>query len=533
MRRVSNIALAVAAATALAASIAVFAHDRNTRVAPNAFANKYTFKQRRPEIIDSITLAATGAEAADLIADTAIRDAVEPVSLAGVDNEVRNAWLDLVPRTDGELKDASGLMLEAIKTNPGWPYHEALLGETVYTRHSRNLSPELVTKYEQWRIPLLAGAEAANVDDNLWQSLAVGYIQTWPDLGRIHVKTSRMVFHRAFEDPEFVTETFSLAIQTIGKQRAVAAVPDRAKPLWQAMQQLGKSGDVLTAWSVHQRWDAAEWRERGEDLAAIEKQSARGDLDEERRLCQLWTSAHSVWDYDSPAAHKQAARLLELWPAGTEGQWRSDPRADIVRYFLGGRTADVNGAVLARTIDSIAGVPLPTVARIRVLAGDIAGAESIVRSAEGFGSLEWTPYVLELTRYWIGQKEKAKARAAFAQLAPAAREECDAAIVGAAAGEIVPPASLSGTSRIWIDKTAIALCTPRSSQPALTLTLLGGSPAVIDYGVDAARSGSMLLSASQRPVVADLVTTAGMRTIDANVVLASTPAPSIALDLRP
>jgi hypothetical protein len=505
------------------ASYATYAMDRSSRIPAQKFAKQYTMPLRRPEIVKSLEYAPSGDFATDLVADATLRDVAVPVNLSGLPADARAAWIDAVPKYDEQMTRATNLALDAIAGRPGWPYHSALLGQLVYTRQARSLSPDLVRNHALWSKPLHDAATNASTDDALWQSLALAQLQTWADLGRIHAKTAHPIFLHAFEDPEFVTNTFAQAVNTIGKETAFRALPDRAKPLWRALQEVGKGGDVLAAWAIHQRWDAAEWRERGEDLTAIEKHAARRDVEETRRLCVQWTSVHSVWDYDSKEAHRQAARLLEMWPGGTEGRWIDDPRSQIARYFLSGRTADVNGGALLRSIDSLAGVPQPVAARIHVLAGDIAGAESIAKSSDSFGTFEWTPYILELARHWNVQRDKTRASAALAQLAPAAREECDALMVRR---DIEGKEKVAIGSRDLSSPAAvgspIALCIDQSTP--LSVRITSAASAIVDYGWDGARSASALVTSVSRSLSLAAPPQRGMRQLTTRPAVAGTAA---------
>ena len=494
---IANVLLALISVVLAYASYTIFARDRESRTPAQQFADRYNMPLRRPEIVKSLEYAPSSDFATDLVTDTMLNDLVTPVNLNSLSPEARAAWMDAVSLYDEELTSAADLELGAIAARPGWPYHSALLGQLVYAQQAHALSPALVTNYKRWARPLHNAAAAAETDNSLWQSLAAAEIETWPDLGRVHAGNARSVFRHAFEDPEFVTGTFRLAINTIGKENAIRALPDRARPLWAALEECGRIGDIFAAWSIHQRWDAAEWREREADLVQTEKASTRLDVDEARRLCARWSSIHSVWDYDSSEARSQAARLLEVWPAGTEGRWLDDPRSQFVRYFLSGRTVNVKGSSLLRSVESLSGVPLPVLARIHVLAGDISGAEAIAKASDSFGAFEWTPYVLELARYWNSRNDKARARAALAQLPPAAREECDTLLMRHAVegGEKVAISSDDRPLEVAAG-SPVALCVDRPA--ALVLEISSAAGAIVDYGWDGARTATVLAPPGSR-----------------------------------
>lgn len=485
MRIVASLVAAAACALFAFAAYDGFAKDRDARKPVEAFAQRFQMTLRRPAVAATLQYAPSADFATDLVADASLRDATVSVRLAGLTPEQRMAWLDAIGHIDEQLARAADLSLDAMTQRPGWPYHPALLGQLVYTRDARALSPSIVTQSNRWTVPLGVATTAASNDDLLWQFTALAYLQTWPDLGSQH-RNATPVFRRAFEDVDFVRATFASAVQIIGIDAAVNNLPDAPKPLWAAFNQLANAGDMDHAWRVHQRWDAAEWNRRAADLAAIEQAASRRDVGIVRAKCESWTRDHSVWDYDTPAAHAQAARLLELWPVSDSGKWSNDERADVIRYFLSGRREGASGALLVRTAETVSGVPEPTQAQLHVLASDLGGAEAIAKRSDSFGSFEWKPYLFELSRYWMNKGDRTQAQAALAKLPATAREECEAVTLTGGTTQ------LANTIRFTLnDRVSVPMC---NLQPAAAkLTLSSDTPAVLDYGWDGARNASVLL----------------------------------------
>ncbi|HEX9606039.1 MAG TPA: hypothetical protein VF962_02315, partial [Gemmatimonadaceae bacterium] len=459
-----------------------------------------------------------------------LRDVLVPISLNGLTPEVRVAWMDAIPQYDEQMRRGAELALDAVTERPGWPYHAFLLGQLVYARDSRAFSSQLITGSGRWSVPLLRAAGAADSDDALWQSLALAYLQTWPDLSQIHAASAPTVLRKAFRDVTFVRSTFGPAMQIVGKNMAIACLSDAPGALWEAFQQIAMAGDIGTAWTLHQRWDAAEWRARRDDLLKIDRAAARGNIDETRWLCHVWTSMHSVWDYDSPEAHAQAGRLLDLWPVSDVGRWPTDNRAEVIRYFLAGRENTVDGAILAHSATALRGIPSSTQARLRVLAADISGADAIARSSESLGSFEWTPYLVDLARYWLRNGDPEKARAALATLPPAARNECDVRAVREAAGEVTHPADTNRIGLVWSEQADVPICLPKGVATTVKLVLLSSTPVVVDYGWDRARYGCVLLSRSGETVEVALPAVEGMHTLSVRTPFRP-PASSLSVEL--
>jgi hypothetical protein len=517
----ANAVLTIAMACCAYASYAAFEADRASRIPAATFAERFAMPLRRPEVVKSLDYAPSGDFADDLIAETTLRDVLLPVNLRELEPKAVTAWIQSVETRDLQLTEASEVMLDALSQRPGWPYHATLLGQLVYTRDARALSPDLVRQYRRWSVPLYAGVHAAPNDRDLWQFLALSYIQTWPDLAHEHAPFAGAVLRNAFDDPEFVRTAFGQAAQIVGTDPVIAALPDSPLPLRAAFEQLATAGQVDAAWRVYQRWDAAEWRQRKLDLDRVESVAARADVTELRRVCRLWLSAHSVRDYDSAAARAQVARLLDRWPASDVGRWPSDPRTDAIAYLLAGRRDSVEGAVLLRAAAPLSGMPAAMQAQLHVVAADIIGAETIARAADSFGSFEWTPYVLDLSRYWLQHGSREKARAALTSLSPASRPECESTIVRAEAGDGSATEKGSGETTVQGGRARVPLCLPTPTPATVTLTLLDGPPVIVDYGWDRARSGSMLLSRPGQAVAVALPPMQGFRAATVSCIPAS------------
>lgn len=528
---VTNIVLVLASSVAAFAAYTIYAEDDRSRRPAEEFAAQYTMPLRRPDVATTLQYAPSSDFAIDFIADATLRDVSVPVQLWRFDPRARAAWIDAVPRFDEQMHRATDLELDAIRLRPGWSYHQALLGQLVYTRGARALSPSLVTQSRRWSVPLSIGVRAATNDVELRDFLALAYLQTWPDLAAVHAKAAPEVFRGAFEDAAFVRASFDQASQILGREAAISYLPDSPKALWAAFEQLASSGATVDAWRVHQRWDAAEWRQRQRDIDEIERAVTRGDIYGAQQLCLAWTAAHSVWDYDSPAAHAQAARILDLWPVSDNGGWPNDPRVDLIRYFLAGRSDGIDGAVLARAATPVSGIPPPTQAEICVLASDIGGADSIARASDSFGSFEWKTYSVDLARYWLRKGDRAKAGAALAKLPPAARDECEA-LTAFAAVNGASPAPSPDITLMWTGSADVPLCFSKKTGATLTLTLAGSTPVIVDYGWDRARSGSVLLSPDAQQSEVTLPSAEGMRTVSVRALAQPVETP-VSLEVKP
>ena len=503
-----NALMALACLVLAAASIASYRHDIATRATTDAFVRDFELDLRHPDVATTVTLTPRFDVAADVLADLTLRDAVLSVNLREAEPALRASWIKAISRMDDEFTAAQSLTLEAIAARPGWPFHQSLLGQLVFQRASRSFDPSLITHIEQWRLPLLQGATDAGSDITLWQSLALGYLQTWPSLNRDDRLSSPAVFRRAFAGPEFVKYLFTPAIQLLGIREAVSFLPEKAKPLWEAFQQIVRNGDVDAAWLIHRHWDSAEWKERSDDLAEIQIHELRGDVDATRTLCGSWTAQHSIWNYDSPAAHRQAARLLELWPAGHQGSWDRDGRAELLRYLIDSRQEYVSGSSMERAVDALDGVPSATRAQILLMAGNVDAARSVAKASEDLGSLAWTPYLLGAAREARERGNAAESKRLLALISPAAVEECDTRQAQDDINLATPKTAGEGGVLLRLPVMAAgeaqSVCIPTSGA-RISIELLTDHPQVIDWAVEGARRGSCLIGSDRRVEFSDWI----------------------------
>ena len=476
-------ALPAVACLALAVvSVVRWSGDLRTRDPLDRFVTEYRFDLRRPDVAQSVRLAPSFDIGADLLANYALADAVVPAKLRDLTPEQRQAWIEMPANIGNELRDARQLMLASIAALPGWPYHQALLGQLVYTDGARVLSPDLVRRSEQWSIPLRRAAEAAPADGQIWQSLALGYLQTWPDLSAKHREHLPVALRQSFEDPAFVRAIFGAAVDMVGLDETVAALPERPSSLKHAFAALRDRDQLDAAWSIHQRWEAAEWLARERDLAEIETRMARGDVAIARRLCERWTSTHSVWDWDSREGQAQVARLLDAWPEGTTGTWLRDPRAEAVRYFLAGRHEGASPAGLVRAIDALEGVPAAIRAEVLVTAGDFARADALDRELAGESHLARVPYLVTRARRALALEGPARAAAILEEIPAVAREECAVEALRAeiaGASDTAQRKALSEPQRLIIEAGSDDIVCARSRQ-AFLIGVQSERPMIVD-----------------------------------------------------
>ena len=233
----------------------------------------------------------------------------------------------------------------------------------------------------------------------------------------------------AFRDPAMVPRAFPVAVEALGREAALALVPDEPGVLKAVARQRAGAGDVAGAAEAWTRQAEAERRERAEELADLESRARMNDLDGVRRGCRGWVARHGAREMDTEDGRRQAARVLELWPSDVEGEWRNDPRGDLVRFFLDGRQTAVKGEALARAVAALLDVPESVRGRVAVLAGLRYEWERLLESTETAGTLDWTSFHVELARAELAEGKPDAARKALLRMSAAARTECSVLLV--------------------------------------------------------------------------------------------------------
>jgi hypothetical protein len=499
MHRLLNAAASLGFLAALGAATLLYREDLREREPARRHVAAFALQPRRPQVVSSVALALSPDWAAELVGDAALRDAFEGVDLTNLTPEARIAWIESAPRLDDEVRSARRLLLDAIAARPGWPLHQSMLGQMVLAENHLSTSSE-TRATDLWLRPLSYAAEGAPAVPEVWQSLAAGYLQSWPVLTPAQRAEVPRVLRNAFADADFVKATFGPTAALVGNTMAIGCLPESAKSLLAAFEYCASRNDVSDAIALRGRWQEAEWNERVRDLEAIERHFQRGDTDDVRTLCNQWIRRHSVWDFDSPAAHAQAARILEVWPGdGT------DPINDIARY-LSTRNSDGErfAPLVAKTLDATPNASKQLIAEAKLAAGEVGEAERIARSAEDAGSARWSSFLLALVRHQIASGNLKGAEETLSHVSPSIQQTHEALLtrsaLAAARGE-------KNNAVIFpeIERTTLSPCAAEAQIPirgwsdwqTVRIRLITSQPTIIDLGANGARSATLLIDADR------------------------------------
>jgi hypothetical protein len=187
------------------------------------------------------------------------------------------------------------------------------------------------------------------------------------------------------------------------------------------------------------------------------------------------------------------------------GQWPDDPRAKLLAYLLDGRAGDAEGGSLARLAGSLSALPDPVEATALAAGGEPFAARELLLVSESRGSFEWTPAIVAIARSFVRRGDTVRARAILEELAPTARDECDALLVrreasagaerDALASRVALVAPRVYPASAWSRAGSLALCVDPAtmSRSRLRVTLDAPQPALVSWGWGGGRSASFVV----------------------------------------
>lgn len=495
--RASRSLAALACLGLVAASVLFFVRQRSERTRPDAFVKRFALDLRRAGEIGPMKFESEP----DLAAAIAIRAALSDT----------DASLPSVPlrARDDEIAAARDLALDAVATRPGWAYHRFLVGRLAYSAGGSPRASSAAAIRNDWATPIQLAALGAPGMDEIWSALAQLYLENWQRLSSPQRSEAIPVLRRALQDPLFVAVRFSTLSAAVGRDEAIGLLPENPDLLRAAADSSSLQGDLGAVSALLDRLDTAQRKARATDLARIEGRFRARDQNGLRAACADWAENHPGSELDDPAGRAEAARVLELWPGDRGGPWEGDPRADLVRFFLDGRESAVSAETLLRTLGALSGVPDHVVARVKLRAGDVEGAEDLAARPQNLGAPEWTLYYADLARLLLKQGRSREARGALDRLALAGRDDCDALLarrdVARALGD---PVELS----IVGQRLAALRSSPRRQDSSLggvtflicvdpelagasnlDLKLASKGPAIARYGWGIGRAGTALI----------------------------------------
>ena len=499
----SRPALATAAALLVVAAGLHERTDLGGRSEVERFLATFTLDRRRPELADTAKVEGT-ADLAKLVAvRAATLDLVGTTPLAGLDPELRALWLRSVTTLPEEAAAARALALDALAARPAWAFHALSLAELVLS--DEWLQPVERRRAELWLGPMRLAAAGAPEALGIRSSWAAASLERWPLLDGAEKAEALGALRAAMRDEEFQRLALRAAAEVLGTREAVAALPETTAALATARVVLAGASSFSERADLETRWEAAERAERRHEAAEIASALAQERGDRAVPLARQFLQRHPVELFDDPEAWGEARTVLQAVGDGRPGDWASDPRGGLLRWFLASplRPGDATGFV--RASKGLGDVPDGVRARLALLDGDERGWRRILDASDTAGSSEWTPFLVEFARRELAKGEPGEAEQALGRVSRFDLGECDVLLVRRAvarargkgpeladigasrpasfpAAVVVPPwpASGSGTLPVCVDPE-------RDDRSALVVTLVAREPALVWWGWDGGR----------------------------------------------
>lgn len=458
---------------------------------------------RRPEALETVAVAGASDLALMPLVDAALRDAVGRQPLRGLSPPERRAWIEAASGLQAHLDALRDRLLMAAARRPGWAYHRLLLGQVVFVGDRRAARQVLTSEPARWIVPLRLATRAAPEDEAPLEFLAAAALETWPALTPEVRRDLLPDVGRALADTSFAARSFGAVLERLGPAESISLLPPSAAPWRAAWQALAAGGYVAELRVAYRRWEELERRERSLGLDELERTAAKGTVAELRTAWLRWLRDHPVREFDDAEGRRQAARLLEIWPGGPPGPWRTDPRGDLARYFLDGRLGVARPGALARLAGDLSNQPPAVAALMELLGGNRFAADRAERESTTFGTNEWTPFLVAWARKELSDGRPAWATDALSKVAPSARLECEVLLVRRdAARRQNALAELEHVERslpgmlvaeiprqAWTDRLSTSLCLDPEAYEGgeLVVRLEAPSPALVSYGWDSGR----------------------------------------------
>lgn len=521
----------VAAVCLALSTVAVlqYLRDQRLRAPATEFIERFNLNERRPSHAETIRRVPTADLAYEVAGDVAVADALGEIPLSRLTDVERELWLRDIGRVEEELAEAERLLLVGMAERPGWAYHRSLLGVIDFVR-DEGATP-------RWFQTLDLAIKRSPGDFFLRTFAGYGMLDSWDNLTDAGKAKAEGIFRAALANRDFVSNSYLAVVDLLGPGRAAALIPDSPASLDAALKSHAEQGDAVRAAPLYLRWEKAEWRAREADLEAIQSRSRLNDFDGLQQACELWLRRHPAHGFDTAAGRAQAAKVLDLCPSFPT-RWRSDGnRAELVRYFMNGRLQHVKPRVLSDALAGISDVPRSDAAAVALSAGDLYQAEELAASALE-DPLGWTSYFVALARFHLGKDDPEAAEAAIGRISPAARRECEVALVRRAVDEaagrqtdLEPGIFLRFYPSPFWSEAGVPICIDPDAKPErLTVYMeVEDVPALVSYGFDGGRSRTRLLAPGRRQIQLPLENREGRHFFSYKVIAGENVNPDLAV----
>lgn len=513
MSRRNDFIAAAACLVLLAVSILPYAELRSARARVWTIGTRHTLEQRLPWRLDETRKQASPEETFAIFADTALDDATQPVDLPNLSPEHQELWKENLFVLDEELESARDLMLDAIASRPGWDHTRMLLGQLEYARLRRRGRVAEPSEVARWDVPLTAALAAAPENDFAYTFLAGAYVETWGLLPDSVSPRVPAVLRKALRDSAFLARSVPALAALGGAEAVLGILPRDAQKLSQAFRALAASKAPLPLVAeVHALYREREEDERVTGLDRLVERSRLADVPGLVTESNAYLAAHPPRELDTPRSRKAMARVVELWPAYVTVPWGGDGRTELIRYFLDGRTSEVDVTALSHLADGLANVPPEIRARLFALSGERYRLDRLRDSEEASGTLSWTGAFVAGARRALTLGKLEEAAEELRLVSSGARGECEVLLVrrdlaeaqaatsvrDSLSAELVKASPEIHLPAAWSASGSLSLCIDPAREDAARrvarIEIAPAEEALVAWGWDGGRSSFQVVS---------------------------------------
>jgi hypothetical protein len=353
---------------------------------------------REPDV-DGLTVRAVRASLVREMALTAATDAAAP--------EGRAALRQSASRLEETARRAGA----ALARRPASWEAAMVLGAATYLSLSQGRDSRLFTTPELWEAPLTAALRLAPTKREPVRFLTAAYLEIWPALSPPKRAAAQSLVTEMLRNPADAGLILGPWLSA-GGRAALAALPPDPKVWEQAQSFLAGRGDWEGFSAAREQWDRVLHNQLRAQVAAADGWLAKGDL---RTARQLYLD---VLERARPDLRYRdlLETALSHCPPGPVGRTTAERLTGLLDWSLERCLAaecTLSAGSLVRLARLVGDAAPPQEATAVLLSGDLPGALSLERRAEGLWSEAWAPYQVVKARALTERQQLAEAAAAL------------------------------------------------------------------------------------------------------------------------
>lgn len=287
------------------------------------------------------------------------------------------------------------------------------LGAATYLSLSQARDSRLFTEHERWEEPLSAALRLAPSKREPVRFLTAAYLEIWPALSPPKRAAAQTMVTEMLRNPADASLILGPWLNAAGDLRtAFSALPPDPQVWQQAQNFLATRGDWEGFSAAREQWDRVLHRELRAAVAKADERLAAGNPRGAREL-YLDVLQRARADLRYRDLLEEALRRCPPGPVGRETAQRLARLLDwsIERCLVA--ECALSHTSLVRLARFAGDSAPPQEATALLLAGDLPGALSLERRAEGLWSEAWAPFQVVKARALVERQQLAEAAASL------------------------------------------------------------------------------------------------------------------------